>query len=280
MTRLHCITYLAPSIPTEWFEFVTAQLGRVLGIPATLECDVRTSGPRRGGDDPFSHDRADLGFVCAPTYLWLTEKKPAPVRLLEAAPVFEDPRLQGKPALLSDVVVRSQHPATSCADLVEDTWAYNDPCSQTGWFSILERMVKLGAEERFVAKARRVGSHLEALTHIQNGDVAAAAIDSNALASLRRQDPAAVEGLRIVESLGPYPVQPVVVRSGFPADLRQQITRTLLDLHRDAATRNALADFGVRRFARVRPGLYEGQRPALRACESRLARCKRGEEAA
>ena len=97
---------------------------------------------------------------------------------------------------------------------------------------------------------------------------------------MRRQDPAAVEGLRIVESLGPYPVQPVVVRSGFPADLRQKLTRALLDLHRDPGSRNSLADFGVRCFAPVRPDLYERQRPALRACEARLARCKSGEEAA
>ncbi len=187
MTRLRCITYLAPSLPPAFFQFLADQLGRALGTPAALECDARTSGPARGGGDPFAADGADVGFVCAPSYLWLTEKSPASIRLLGAAPVFDDSRLGGAPSLLADIIVRKEHPARSCVDLADATWAYNDPCSLSGWFGILQRMVELSREERFIRNARCAGSHLEAIEMVRRQTVQAAAIDSNVLQLARRQ---------------------------------------------------------------------------------------------
>lgn len=278
MTRLRCITYLAPSLPATFFQFIAGQLGAAAGMQVTLECDPRTSGPVRGGNDPFATDSVDIGFVCAPSYLWLTEKAPASIRLLGAAPVFDDPRLGGVAALFADIIVRQEHPARSCADLAGALWAYNDPCSLSGWFGILQRMAELGQETKFVGNARCAGTHLEAIDWVRRRKVHAAAIDSNVLQRVRREQP--LDELRIVETLGPFPVQPIVVRRGLPADLDGRLVSRLLALHHDPGTRRLLDDFGVQRFAPVDGSMYEPYRVVLRACEARLVRSRNGGEAA
>ena len=62
---LRLITYLAPSIPEELFRRGAERLD------ASLELVTRISGPLEGDDDPFADGRADVGFVCAPTYRWM-----------------------------------------------------------------------------------------------------------------------------------------------------------------------------------------------------------------
>src|SRR5205814_7164711 len=93
--RLHIISYLAPSIPAEFFRLIARDLD------ATLEFNETISGPLQGDDEPFTSGRADVGFVCAPTYRWLRPK----VELLPL-PVPGDPRADGRPIYFGDVIAR------------------------------------------------------------------------------------------------------------------------------------------------------------------------------
>jgi ABC-type phosphate/phosphonate transport system substrate-binding protein len=57
--------------------------------------------------------------------------------------------------------------------------------------------------------------------------------------------------MRVLETWGPFPVQPVVVRSSLVDKTREVITSTLLSLHRDSTTARALRRYRVERFAPV-----------------------------
>jgi hypothetical protein len=59
----------------------------------------------------------------------------------------------------------------------------------------------------------------------------------------RRRDPALASRLRVIESWGPMPFQPVLAHSG--------IARVLLSLDADPVRRAGLEEHGVRRFAAV-----------------------------
>jgi hypothetical protein len=63
--RLHIISYLSPSIPAVFFHLIAADLD------ATIEFNVAISGPLPSDEEPFTSGRADVGFVCSPTYRWL-----------------------------------------------------------------------------------------------------------------------------------------------------------------------------------------------------------------
>jgi phosphonate transport system substrate-binding protein len=227
---LRLITYLAPSIPEELFRLVARRLG------ASLELETRISGPLEGDDDPFADGRVDVGFVCAPTYRWMRER----VTLLPSL-VPSDPRANGRPVYFADVVVRGDSPAERFDALRGRRWAYNDRNSKSGWFSMLGRV---GGDPHFFSELVHAGSHLQSLAAVRSGRADAAAIDSNALARQPHAD------LRVIESWGPFPIQPVIVRNGVDDATKSRIAEALLAM-------DGLEPFGFARFARVTPADYE-----------------------
>ena len=227
---LRLITYLAPSIPEELFRLVAAQL------EASLVFETSISGPLEGDDDPFADGRADLGFVCAPTYRWMRER----VTLLPAL-VPLDPRANGRPVYFADVVVREDADVHRFEELRGRRWAYNDRNSKSGWFSMIERV---GGDVGFFSQLVHAGSHLHSLAAVREGRADAAAIDSNVFARQPRQ------GLRVVESWGPFPIQPVIVRNDVDDAVKSRIASALLSME-------GLEPFGFARFAPVAASDYE-----------------------
>ena len=88
---------------------------------------------------------------------------------------------------------------------------------------------------------------------------------TNALAVLRRREPSLASRLRILESWGPHPIQPIVVSSRMPSALADRIAASLCSMHLDAHFARVLRSFGVLRFAPVADEEYAGERAALRS---------------
>ncbi|HUJ12177.1 MAG TPA: PhnD/SsuA/transferrin family substrate-binding protein [Thermoanaerobaculia bacterium] len=227
---LRIISYLAPSIPSEFFRLVAEDLG------ASIEFNETISGPLEGDDEPFTSARSDVGFVCSPTYRWLQPR----VELLPL-PVPLDPRAQERPVYFGDVVVRKDSAFERFDQLRGRVWAYNDRNSRSGWFSMRER-----AGESFFGRCVHSGSHLRSIEMVRSGAADAASIDSNVL--LRH----ATRDLRVIESWGPFGIQPAIVRADLERDVKTSIARRLLTLHE----RHALEPFGFRRFVEPEAGLY------------------------
>jgi ABC-type phosphate/phosphonate transport system substrate-binding protein len=240
--ELKLVTWLAPSLPLELFLSIAARLETVLGRPTSLRSETRTSAPPPDEPDPFTTGEADIGFLCAPGFVWLSRRRPCPVALVPAAPVFDDPRNGGRPVHFSDVVVRRDHRAQSLADLRGGVFAYNDDCSLSGWLCMIER---LGTA--FFRGYLATGSHVASLEQVVAGGADAAAIDSNVLL---RQPAALRARLRRVASWGPHPIQPVVARLGLPVP---DIAQALLSMQDPA-----LAGVGVRGFAPIDESAFAG----------------------
>jgi len=245
---LRVITYLAPSIPERFFRVIADHLGRCLGGGAELTVEPRMSGPRRQ-DDPFELGQADVGFMCAPSLVLLRTADNPSVDLLPVAPVFADERARGRPAYFSDVVVRADSDIESFDQLRGRTWAYNDARSLSGWHSALERLRAIPAGSEFFSSTVASGSHLESLRLVTQHRVDAAAIDSNVLIMERAEHPGHAARLRVIESWGPFPIQPAVVRASLPEETKTQIAEYLRDLHLSDAT--GLAGIPFERFAPV-----------------------------
>lgn len=268
---LRFLTCLSPGLPLELFERVARHVSSVTGMDVELTSEEATSGPPPGEPDPFSTGRADLGFVCAPSLLWLMEQTPAPVELLAAAMVPLDPRAGGRPPVyFSDVIVQRDSPVRSFAGLRSGVWAYNDSCSLSGWYNLLRTLVALGEDGTFFRHIEHAGSHLGSIRRVAEGSADAAAIDSNVLALALARDPGLARRVRVLESWGPHPIQPVVVRASLPSALKRTLTTALLTM-RDPR----LAACGISGFASVGAADYESERRALLACE-RLQRTAQG----
>jgi ABC-type phosphate/phosphonate transport system substrate-binding protein len=244
--RLRCRTWLAPGLPLELFETVVAGLEQA-GFATELSLETAMSGPAPGPDDPFARGEVDLGFICTPSYRALAAFRPVSVALAGVAPVFADPRNGGRPVYFAELVVRDGFPATSLAELGGCRFGFNDLASQSGYRSLLARLAEVGLDRSHFGELVLTGGHRRSLDALRSGAIDAAAIDSNTLLGLG----GAPAGTRVVETWGPYPVQPVVVASRLDRGTVASIRDALLALPTDA-----LAPFAVTRFAPIDPADY------------------------
>ena len=247
---LRCATWLAPGLPLGLFELVSTALASTLESESHLESRTERSGPDPN-DDPFARDELDLGFMCAPSYRNLVAHPPVSVRLLEAAAVFDDPRNNDQPRYFSELVVRDDIEATSLADLAGLRIGFNDHLSLSGLGALHERKRQLGLDESF-AKMVHTGGHRRSLEQLDRGELDAAAIDSNTLLDIG----GVPSNLRVVETWGPFPVQPIVVRATLGDDVRRVMTERLLALHDDPEVGPVLRQYRVKRYAPVTEAAY------------------------
>ncbi len=143
-----------------------------------------------------------------------------------AAPVLADPRFGGAPLYCSDVIVRSESRYRAFADLAGSRWAVNEPSSWSGYWGTLARVRSWSHFSRVIT----AGSHQRALEMVADGSVDGAAIDCQVLAVALRDLPDLRSRIRIIDSVGRAPIQPVVVRSTLAAALKEQVRNRLLEL--------------------------------------------------
>ena len=249
---IRLVTYLAPSIPRTLFEALADHVQRALGCRrVALRVETRASGPQKGGECSSFAEEADVACMCAPSFVWLRELRPPPVELLGVLPVFDDKRNLGRPVYFCDVVVRNDAPIRAFSELEGGSWAYNDACSLSGYYSLLNKLAESGADENFFDNIFCSGSHLNSIEAIVRGEADAAAIDSNVLRIRLREAPALRERLRLIESWGPYPVQPVVVSSALHPKPKQRLRAAFLSTEQNQRTRRTLKQFGLSRFVTV-----------------------------
>jgi phosphonate transport system substrate-binding protein len=202
--------------------------------------------------------------MCAPSLLILRAKRNPSVELIPVAPVWADEQANGRPVYFSDVVERADSNIDSFEGLRGRTWAYNDDRSLSGWHSALQRLRDVPSGSEFFSRTVESGSHLESLRLVTEGAIDAAAIDSNALIIQRARNPGTRMDLRVIESWGPWPIQPAVVRASLPDEIKTQIAAQLTAMHTSAA---ALEDIPFERFAPITyddylssPAVVEGAR--------------------
>ena len=243
------VTYLSPSIPQALFEALADHAQRTLGHEqVSLTVESRSSGPQKGGECSSFAAEADVAFMCAPSFIWLRDLEPPPAELLGALPVFDDERNQGKPVYFCDVVVRNGAPSQAFSELEGGSWAYNDACSLSGYYSLLNKLAESGADESFFDNILCSGSHLNSIEAVLSGKADAAAIDSNVLRIHFREAPVLRSELRMIETWGPYPIQPVVVSSALDPELKKRLRAAFLATEQDQQTRRTLKQFGLSRF--------------------------------
>ena len=244
---LQFTTWLSPGLPVGLFETIATVVGEALGSTYDLSVEEGSSGPMDPDHDRFAAGTTDIGFVCATSYLWLAGNGRRSVDLVPVAPVYDDPRASGRPVYFSDLVVAAAGPIESFADLRGRRVGYNDESSLSGYVSMLARLADDGHRTDRFAEFQAMGSHRAALTGIAAGEIDAAAIDANALRAWYRERPGRERLVRSIETIGPHPVQPIVVRSTAEPGLVDAIA----DVLREPSTTEALAPFGIEAFAPV-----------------------------
>jgi phosphonate transport system substrate-binding protein len=250
---LRFATFLAPNV-LPVYRFLADRIAHRLGRP--VELVVGTSF------DQFQRGEADLGVLCGLPYVWLADRRPAPVEPL-AAPVLAGERYGGHPVYYSDVIVHRGSPITCPEELRGCSWAYNEPASHSGHTVTLYSLVRMGARPGFFARVVEAGWHQRAIRLVLDGAVDAAAVDSQVLAVELRDHQRLAANLRVVGAFGPSTIQPVVAASRLPDQLKDEVRELLVGLGHDPSARPALAHGFIERFASVDDATYDDIRAML-----------------
>lgn len=247
---------MTPGFPLSLFERIAD------AVDADLELDQTQSGPAPG-TDPFAAGEADLGWICSTSFVDLATRTSEPsVRLAGVAWVPQDPDVEGRPQYFGDIVVPQDSPIESFADLAGRSIGCNDEVSLSGHYAFRIAAYEHGADPDAFADLRFTGGHHYSLDQVIAGELDAAVVDSVVRTSRAMIDPGAA-GLRIVERLGPWPVQPLVASSKLDHDLVAQVRDALLASNHDRAMQQELQAASLTGFVPVDANHYLPIRNAL-----------------
>jgi phosphonate transport system substrate-binding protein len=252
-------SHLAPGLPHALFERIAEYLALHLDTGFVLTFDEQRSGPVPGDDDPFAASEVDLAFVCASSYVWLRAGG-SPVTLAGTAWAPTDPRADGGPHYFADVLVRADDAAVPRAwpgveGLAGRRVAFNDRVSLSGYHSLCLALAASGCTLRAIELVE-TGSHLRSLALLHAGSVDAAVVDANVWRRSRRDDATLAASLRVIDTFGPLPAQPLVAHAGLDRERIDAVRTVLLDAHRDPGVASVLADAELARFVPVGERLY------------------------
>ncbi|MFQ5400574.1 MAG: phosphate/phosphite/phosphonate ABC transporter substrate-binding protein [Anaerolineae bacterium] len=231
---------------------IAGYLSQRLGIPVEFVGDIHWRERYRLLDA----GQIDIGWICGLPYVVRFDQLDSNIELL-AAPVMQAKRYQDRPIYFSDVVVRHDSPFKTFADLRGASWAYNEPGSQSGYNITRYHLAVLGETSGFFGRVIGTGAHRLSLRLILKGKIDASAIDSTVLEWELHHHPEIGSQIRIIETLGPSPIPPLVVLKSVPQEIRQQLRRLLLQMEKDAEGRAILAIGHLARFVAVQDRDYD-----------------------
>jgi phosphonate transport system substrate-binding protein len=198
----------------------------------------------------------DVGFLCGLAYVELWRRNSLALEPL-AAPVLRGQRYADKPIYFSDVIVRRDSSLHSFADLRGCSWAFNERFSQSGYGITRYYLARLGERNSYFSKIVESGSHQASIRLVCSGAVHASAIDSQLLAVTLRDQRELAGQLRIIASLGPSIIQPVVASRHIPESTRSELRAALLEMEKDPTARKMLSAAFVKRWVPVNAASYD-----------------------
>lgn len=247
--KISLVSYLAPNM--FWFySAVGAYLSRALEIETEM-----VQGLDNPLEDPLLvEDRLDIAFICGLPFIRHHQVASNQLKAI-VAPVMQAQRYQNRPVYFCDLIVAANSSLRSLDDLTGKTWCYNDPGSNSGYYLLLHRLIAAGKTSTFLGKATQSGSHQRSIQLVAKGIVDYAAIDSTVLEQELRNSPALANRLRIIESIGPCPMPPIVVAQHLGVKLIESVQLALLNP--DTQLRSLMDVAQIDRFAVVESEDYQ-----------------------
>jgi phosphonate transport system substrate-binding protein len=251
---LRVASHLAPSVLPA-YALATRRIGERLGRPAELV--VAADYERCAAD--IDH----VCFVCSIPYLLLSSEGQIRMDAI-AAPVLRGRRYGGRPVYFSDVIVRADSAWQRLGELDGRRWAFNEPYSHSGFIVALYALAQRGAAATFLGEMIEAGFHDDAIRLVVEGGADWAAIDSQVLDLAVRRDPRLRRELRVIDTLGPSTIQPVVGSARrLSASQRTVVQETLVAMHADPTDRLILRSAGIDKFVAIQDSDYDDIRGML-----------------
>ncbi len=204
-------------------------------------------------NDLLRDGQVDVAFVCTSAYI--AGKRDFGMQLLAA------PQVNGATVYHSNLIVPSNSPARSMADLKGKVLAFTDPMSFSGRVYPTHLVRELGSQpEAFFSRNFFTYSHDNAIRSVADGLADGAAVDSLVYDFAVARDPALAARVKVIHRSPPFGIPPVVIGPDIRPQLRAELTDLLLSLDRDPAGAEVLYALGFDRFAPIEDDAYDTAR--------------------
>jgi phosphonate transport system substrate-binding protein len=228
-----------------WFySAVGAYLNRILGV----ETDIVQSQCDPVSDPVMLQDQLDIAFICGLPFIQLSLVISGQLKAL-VAPVMQSSRYQDRPVYFSDIIVNADSDLKTFDDLAGKTLCYNDPGSNSGYNLVRQRLMQFGHPSSFFGKVIQSGSHQRSIRLVVEGLADCSAIDSTVLEQELRDSPELANHLRVVESIGPCPMPPMVAAQRLGSAFIDSLQSALCQP--DTELQSAMERAQIRRYACV-----------------------------
>jgi phosphonate transport system substrate-binding protein len=225
--KLNLVSYLVPDFL--WFYAAVGKyLSRVLGIETQL-----SQGEFDSLEDPMLlEDQLDIAFICGLPFIRYSQINPGQLKAI-AAPIMQASRYQNRPVYFADIIVNTQSNFWNLKDLAGKPFCYNDRGSNSGYHLLRHRLFQSGYPQGFFGNLIESGFHQRSMRLVASGIADCAAIDSVVLEQELLNFPELSSHLRVIESIGPRPMPPIVVAQHLGSDLIGLIQSALLTPDQD-----------------------------------------------
>jgi phosphonate transport system substrate-binding protein len=244
LKQLTVVSYLSPNL--FWlYQAVSSYLARV------LDTEVQIHQSWNNPLDDLSQQPFDLAFICGLPFIQYCQTVPEQLQAL-VAPVMQADRYQNRPIYFSDVIVYAASELNQFEQLAGKRFCFNDLGSNSGYNLMRYQLMQGNYSSRFFAEVMQSGSHQQSIQWVLQQKADCAAIDSVVLEQELRQSSL---NLRVIESIGPTPMPPLVAARHLGEPCLQQLQAALLNP--DAELLSHMQQAGIRRFAAVQTCDYQ-----------------------
>lgn len=235
-------------------DYLAEELGR---SPSFLQGDTYAEV-----NDLVRYGRCDVAFVC--TYAFVRGEREFGMRVLVV------PEIGGVTTYHSLILVPASSKATSLLDLRGKRFGSADILSNSGWLYPVTWLRDHGENaDEFFGKHELTGSHDMSVTAVASGFVDGAAVDSLVYEQMVAEDPAIASRTKVILKSPPFGMPPVVTPAGIDPTLREQLLKTLLEMHASPGGQAALESVGIDRFVVPDEHLFDSVREASKLLERR-----------
>jgi len=234
--------------------FLSKKLKRPIEFIGKMDYESINSSVKSG--------RFDLAFICGYPYILLKEENKK-ISLL-VGPVINSTRYQNKPIYFSDLIVKRISEINSIKDLKGKIWAYNEELSNSGYNLPRAFMIQNNLNNGYFGKIIRSGAHENSIDYVRNGTADFSFVDSLILDYELVHDLKLRNEIKIIKSLRPTGVPPLVAASHVNEKLKNKIIQILSTMHLDREGLKILKLGNLKRFDKLKDSDYDSIRKAYK----------------
>lgn len=235
--RVAVAAMISPKETIVYYQELLDYLGIKLGYQVQL-IQKKTYGEI---NDLFPKGQIDLAFICSGPYAVGKEKY--------GFEALATPVVRGEPYYRSYLIVHKDSPVGRFSGLRGYDFAFTDPDSNTGSLVPNFWLIKIGqTQHTFFKNVTYTYSHDNSIMAVAKGLVDAAAVDGHKWEYYNRRRPSYTSKTRVIKKSEPFGSPPLVASTYLGEDLKEQIQKVLLGMHKDREGERILKELMIDRF--------------------------------